>query len=276
MWNGFWQERGKGRACQQPGAAGRTGLRVGLTGPCPGHLCTLSVGATSLLVSRGELVPIASPLAVPFPNTGFPREEGISSRQKINVSRAAASTVRRRAAGPQPNSSVAVATTPARTLPARLRDALSPQDVRAPVTSSRLCPSELVVTPLAALFLLQQAQRLFHLSRSITQVVLLSLGRFNPVYWVLRCQLVPVFHLFPSFFEENTHRDPKIFFPQVLHESQAPHNGKGQQVGDRAFRCGYKGCGRLYTTAHHLKVRWLQRALSLVVFPAGCNPAFLL
>ena len=73
-------------------------------------------------------------------------------------------------------------------------------------------------------------------------------------------------HLFPSFFEENTYRDPKIFFPQVLHESQAPHNGKGQQAGDRAFRCGYKGCGRLYTTAHHLKVRWLQRALSLAVF----------
>ncbi|XP_063095086.1 zinc finger protein 76 isoform X2 [Cavia porcellus] len=41
---------------------------------------------------------------------------------------------------------------------------------------------------------------------------------------------------------------------KVLHNSQASHNGKGQQVGDRAFRCGYKGCGRLYTTAHHLKV----------------------
>ncbi|XP_015441407.1 zinc finger protein 76 isoform X1 [Pteropus alecto] len=41
---------------------------------------------------------------------------------------------------------------------------------------------------------------------------------------------------------------------KVLHDSQASHNGKGQQVGDRAFRCGYKGCGRLYTTAHHLKV----------------------
>ncbi|XP_042540217.1 zinc finger protein 76 isoform X3 [Dipodomys merriami] len=41
---------------------------------------------------------------------------------------------------------------------------------------------------------------------------------------------------------------------EVLHDNQAPHNGKGQQVGDRAFRCGYKGCGRLYTTAHHLKV----------------------
>ncbi|XP_045399512.1 zinc finger protein 76 isoform X2 [Lemur catta] len=41
---------------------------------------------------------------------------------------------------------------------------------------------------------------------------------------------------------------------KVLHDSQTPQNGKGQQVGDRAFRCGYKGCGRLYTTAHHLKV----------------------
>ncbi|XP_051043094.1 zinc finger protein 76 isoform X2 [Phodopus roborovskii] len=41
---------------------------------------------------------------------------------------------------------------------------------------------------------------------------------------------------------------------KVLHDNSAHHNGKGQQVGDRAFRCGYKGCGRLYTTAHHLKV----------------------
>uniref|UniRef100_A0A4W2C1L4 Zinc finger protein 76 n=1 Tax=Bos indicus x Bos taurus TaxID=30522 RepID=A0A4W2C1L4_BOBOX len=50
-------------------------------------------------------------------------------------------------------------------------------------------------------------------------------------------------------------RSPRLrISPLVLHESQAPHNGKGQQVGDRAFRCGYKGCGRLYTTAHHLKV----------------------
>lgn len=30
---------------------------------------------------------------------------------------------------------------------------------------------------------------------------------------------------------------------------------KGQQAGSRAFRCEYKGCGRLYTTAHHLKVK---------------------
>lgn len=32
---------------------------------------------------------------------------------------------------------------------------------------------------------------------------------------------------------------------------------KGQQVGTKAFRCGYKGCGRQYTTAHHLKVKQL-------------------
>ncbi|XP_016286483.1 zinc finger protein 76 isoform X3 [Monodelphis domestica] len=48
--------------------------------------------------------------------------------------------------------------------------------------------------------------------------------------------------------------ESSIAVSQVLHNSQPPHNGKGQQVGDRAFRCGYKGCGRLYTTAHHLKV----------------------
>ncbi|NXY76164.1 ZNF76 protein, partial [Glareola pratincola] len=39
-----------------------------------------------------------------------------------------------------------------------------------------------------------------------------------------------------------------------LQEEEVRSNEKGQQVGSRAFRCGYKGCGRLYTTAHHLKV----------------------
>uniref|UniRef100_A0A8C3VAF5 Transcription factor IIIA n=1 Tax=Catharus ustulatus TaxID=91951 RepID=A0A8C3VAF5_CATUS len=51
---------------------------------------------------------------------------------------------------------------------------------------------------------------------------------------------------------------------------------KGQQVGSRAFRCGYKGCGRLYTTAHHLKVH--ERAHTgdrpyTCVFPS-CGKAF--
>uniref|UniRef100_A0A8C5T1I8 Transcription factor IIIA n=1 Tax=Malurus cyaneus samueli TaxID=2593467 RepID=A0A8C5T1I8_9PASS len=39
-----------------------------------------------------------------------------------------------------------------------------------------------------------------------------------------------------------------------LQEEEVHNHRKGQQVGSRAFRCGYKGCGRLYTTAHHLKV----------------------
>ncbi|NWZ86457.1 ZNF76 protein, partial [Poecile atricapillus] len=39
-----------------------------------------------------------------------------------------------------------------------------------------------------------------------------------------------------------------------LQEEEVQNNRKGQQVGSRTFRCGYKGCGRLYTTAHHLKV----------------------
>ncbi|KAM6236954.1 zinc finger protein 76 isoform 2-T2 [Porphyrio hochstetteri] len=41
---------------------------------------------------------------------------------------------------------------------------------------------------------------------------------------------------------------------QDLQEEEVHSNEKGQQVASRAFRCGYKGCGRLYTTAHHLKV----------------------
>ncbi|KAM7032458.1 zinc finger protein 76 isoform 2-T3 [Acridotheres tristis] len=41
---------------------------------------------------------------------------------------------------------------------------------------------------------------------------------------------------------------------QNLQEEEVQSQRKGQQVGSRAFRCGYKGCGRLYTTAHHLKV----------------------
>ncbi|XP_033375754.1 zinc finger protein 76 [Parus major] len=37
-------------------------------------------------------------------------------------------------------------------------------------------------------------------------------------------------------------------------EEEVQNNRKGQQVGSRAFHCGYKGCDHLYTTAHHLKV----------------------
>lgn len=31
-------------------------------------------------------------------------------------------------------------------------------------------------------------------------------------------------------------------------------NAKSQPSGEKAFRCDYDGCGKLYTTAHHLKV----------------------
>ncbi|XP_064894562.1 zinc finger protein 76 isoform X9 [Columba livia] len=49
---------------------------------------------------------------------------------------------------------------------------------------------------------------------------------------------------------EDSSRTPS----QDLREEEVHGSRKGQQVGSRAFRCGYKGCGRLYTTAHHLKV----------------------
>ncbi|KAM4645669.1 zinc finger protein 76 isoform 2-T5 [Amazona ochrocephala] len=41
---------------------------------------------------------------------------------------------------------------------------------------------------------------------------------------------------------------------QDLQEEEVQSSEKRPQVGSKAFRCGYKGCGRLYTTAHHLKV----------------------
>ncbi|XP_030898776.1 zinc finger protein 76 [Melopsittacus undulatus] len=41
---------------------------------------------------------------------------------------------------------------------------------------------------------------------------------------------------------------------QDLQEEEVQSSEKRQQAGSKAFRCGYKGCGRLYTTAHHLKV----------------------
>ncbi|KAM4625508.1 zinc finger protein 76 isoform 2-T3 [Polymixia lowei] len=41
---------------------------------------------------------------------------------------------------------------------------------------------------------------------------------------------------------------------QVIYEGRAWGSSKGQQIAEKAFRCDYEGCGRLYTTAHHLKV----------------------
>ncbi|XP_066559392.1 zinc finger protein 76 isoform X2 [Amia ocellicauda] len=41
---------------------------------------------------------------------------------------------------------------------------------------------------------------------------------------------------------------------QVLFEGETRSAGKVQPSGEKCFRCDYEGCGRLYTTAHHLKV----------------------
>ncbi|XP_023371029.1 zinc finger protein 143 isoform X5 [Otolemur garnettii] len=40
----------------------------------------------------------------------------------------------------------------------------------------------------------------------------------------------------------------------VLQGHPARVTAKSQQSGEKAFRCEYDGCGKLYTTAHHLKV----------------------
>ncbi|XP_048878604.1 zinc finger protein 76 [Brienomyrus brachyistius] len=41
---------------------------------------------------------------------------------------------------------------------------------------------------------------------------------------------------------------------QVMIEGKAWGSTKTQQTPEKSFRCDYEGCGRLYTTAHHLKV----------------------
>ncbi|XP_030632740.1 zinc finger protein 76 [Chanos chanos] len=41
---------------------------------------------------------------------------------------------------------------------------------------------------------------------------------------------------------------------QVMFEGRAWGSGKVQQTAEKTFQCAYEGCGRLYTTAHHLKV----------------------
>uniref|UniRef100_A0A8D2LGW5 Zinc finger protein 143 n=1 Tax=Varanus komodoensis TaxID=61221 RepID=A0A8D2LGW5_VARKO len=42
--------------------------------------------------------------------------------------------------------------------------------------------------------------------------------------------------------------------PIVLQSHSTRVTTKSQASGDKAFRCDYDGCGKLYTTAHHLKV----------------------
>ncbi|XP_054836010.1 zinc finger protein 76 isoform X5 [Eublepharis macularius] len=37
-------------------------------------------------------------------------------------------------------------------------------------------------------------------------------------------------------------------------QEEVQTNGKGSLIASRGYRCGYQGCGRLYSTAHHLRV----------------------
>lgn len=43
-------------------------------------------------------------------------------------------------------------------------------------------------------------------------------------------------------------------FFQIVLQGQDNRQGRGSNVGEKSFRCEYEGCGKLYTTAHHLKV----------------------
>uniref|UniRef100_A0A8C9ZRQ6 Zinc finger protein 143b n=1 Tax=Sander lucioperca TaxID=283035 RepID=A0A8C9ZRQ6_SANLU len=41
---------------------------------------------------------------------------------------------------------------------------------------------------------------------------------------------------------------------QIVLQGQDNRSGRASNVGEKSFRCDYEGCGKLYTTAHHLKV----------------------
>lgn len=43
-------------------------------------------------------------------------------------------------------------------------------------------------------------------------------------------------------------------FFQIVLQGQDNRQGRVSNVGEKSFRCEYEGCGKLYTTAHHLKV----------------------
>lgn len=46
----------------------------------------------------------------------------------------------------------------------------------------------------------------------------------------------------------------KNFFFQIVLQDQDNRQVRPTNVGEKSFRCEYEGCGKLYTTAHHLKV----------------------
>lgn len=41
---------------------------------------------------------------------------------------------------------------------------------------------------------------------------------------------------------------------QIVLQDQDNRQVRTSNVGEKSFRCEYEGCGKLYTTAHHLKV----------------------
>ncbi|XP_068452701.1 zinc finger protein 143 isoform X3 [Clinocottus analis] len=41
---------------------------------------------------------------------------------------------------------------------------------------------------------------------------------------------------------------------RIVLQGQDSRSARGSNVGEKSFRCEYDGCGKLYTTAHHLKV----------------------
>ncbi|XP_044300750.1 zinc finger protein 76 isoform X2 [Varanus komodoensis] len=45
-----------------------------------------------------------------------------------------------------------------------------------------------------------------------------------------------------------------VISQQGFQEEEVKSNGKGPKVPERAYRCEYTGCSRLFTTSHHLKV----------------------
>lgn len=48
-------------------------------------------------------------------------------------------------------------------------------------------------------------------------------------------------------------------YTQIVLQGQDSRSPRIQHVGEKAFRCEHEGCGKLYTTAHHLKVKLCKR-----------------
>ena len=56
-------------------------------------------------------------------------------------------------------------------------------------------------------------------------------------------------------------------------QGQDNRQARATNVGEKSFRCEYEGCGKLYTTAHHLKVTvgclWLCEHVLLCCFASA-------